>query len=155
VILRIAAVAIFCATLWAQPKPDFSGKWILNAAESDYGSGAQVPDRLVRTVEQRGSSLKYKVEREKDGRKGSFDVDLKIGGAPYESDAAGVVTAEWSGSTLVVKTLFNPGSDHASSQEENWTLSSDSKKVTDKFVYVRPDGKEVHVTRVFDKADRK
>lgn len=154
-ILRIAAVGIFCVTLWAQPKPDFSGTWVLNVAESDYTKGGQVPDRLVRTVEQRGSSLKYKVEREKDGRKGSFDVDLKIGGAPYESDAAGVVTAEWSGSTLVVKTLFNPGSDHASSQEENWTLSADGNKVTEKFVYIQPSGKEVHITRVFDKAAKK
>ena len=152
---RLRGMVFLCLALAAcaaaQSKPNFSGTWSLNRADSDYSAGGSLPDRLVRTVQHNGKSLRYTVEREKDGRKGSFDVELEIGGAPYESDAAGIVTAEWSGATLVIKTLYNPGTDREASQVEKWTLSADGKKVVDQLVFHRPDGKEVPIKRVFDK----
>lgn len=152
--LRLALLLLLAsASAWPQSKPDFSGVWTLNKAESDYSDPrAAVPDRLVRTVKQKGENLKYKVQRERGGQKGEFEVDLDIGGSPYESDAAGVVSAEWNGTTLVLKTLYNPGSDRQSDQEENWSLSADGKKLTDQLTVHPPrGGKEVHVKRVFDK----
>jgi hypothetical protein len=92
------------------------------------------------------------VEREKDGKKGSFEVDLVIGGSPFASDEAGVVEAEWKDQILSIKTLYNPGSDRESSQVENWALSADGKRLVDQFVATRHDGTEVHIRRVFDKA---
>ena len=68
----------------------------MSVADSDYSDKrAVVPDRLVLTVQQSGNALKYRFAREKDGKKTQYDVELTIGGPPYESDAAGVVTAEW------------------------------------------------------------
>jgi putative CocE/NonD family hydrolase len=67
-------------------KPNFSGTWKLKLADSDYSDpNASKPDSLVRTVKQTGDSLSYKVEREKNGEKTQFQVDLKIGGAAFES----------------------------------------------------------------------
>jgi hypothetical protein len=135
----------------AQSKPNFTGDWKLNSAASDYPGNPSIADRLTRTIKQDADALWYKIVREKDGKTGEFEVDLKIGGAAYESDAAGVVTAEWQGETLVIKTLFNPGSDQASSQVERWRLSNAGKTLVDQFVYFRTDGKETHIRRVFDK----
>src|SRR5438045_474282 len=94
------------ACVAAQTHPDFSGTWVLNPAESNYRANKpNMPDRLVRTIKQKGNRLSYKVASERQGKKGGFEVDLTIGGEGYESDAAGVVSAEWKGSTLVITTL--------------------------------------------------
>src|SRR5215469_7511931 len=113
-----AAFFLSCAigtALLAQQQPNFSGIWNLNAGESDYSDKrASKPDRLVITVQQKGDSLKYRLDRQKDGKKGSFEVEMTIGGPPYESDAAGVVTAQWRGDKLEVQTVYNPGQDRQS-----------------------------------------
>ncbi len=150
--MRFTLFLLVCTALFAQSKPDFSGKWKLNRAESDFSDPrATIPDRLTFSIQHQGDSLKYKVEREAAGKKGGFEVELEIGGAPYESDAAGVVSAEWKGNTLIVTTLYNPGSDRASDQKETWSLSSDGKKMMDEVLIHPPRGKEAHIRRVFDK----
>ena len=79
-------------------------------------------------------------------------MDVKVGGAPYESDEAGVISMEWKGSKLAVNTLYNPGQDRQSSNEEVWTLSPDGKRLTDDLTIHPPrNGAPVHVVRVFDK----
>lgn len=153
---RLAAVILFCAGatgLFAQQHPNFSGTWNLNLSESNYSDkSASKPDRLVISVQQKGESLRYRLEREQNGKKGSFDVSLTIGGDIFESDAAGVVTAEWKGDQLVIKTLYNPGQDRQSDQVETWSLSPDGKRLTDD-MHIHPpnNGSEVHVRRVLDK----
>lgn len=152
--------AILCLSLatlaWPQSKPDFSGAWSLNLADSDYSApGVSRPDRLVRTIQQKGDHIKYKVVREKNGQKGEFDVDVTIGGSPFASDEAGVVEAKWKGQTLEINTLYNPGSDRESSQTEEWTLSSDGRRLIDQYVAHRHDGGEVRIKRVFDKVEAK
>jgi hypothetical protein len=135
----------------AQTHPDFSGIWVLNPAESNYRANKpNMPNRLVRTIKQKGDKLSYKVESERNGKKGGFEVDLTIGGERYESDAAGVVSAEWKGSSLVITTLFNPDSDHPSDQTETWVLCEDGNKVVDELEYHSKQGKAL-MTRVFDK----
>jgi hypothetical protein len=136
-----------CATV--QTHPDFSGKWLLNQAESNYRAN-KPPDRLVRTIKQKGDKLSYKVESDRNGKKGGFEVDLTIGGEGYESDAAGVVSAEWKGSSLLIATLYNPTSDHPSDQTETWVLSEDGNKVVDELEYHSKQG-TARITRVFDK----
>lgn len=149
--LSFAAATILCA----QQHPDFSGNWSLNAAASDYGAkSASKPDRLTLNIQQKGDALKYHFERQKDGKKGAFDVDLKIGGREYESDAAGVVTAAWKGDKLEVNTLYNPGQDRQSDQVETWSLAAGGKQMIDE-VKIHPphNAAEVIVRRVLDKTN--
>jgi hypothetical protein len=89
------------------------------------------------------------VEREKDGQKTQFQVDLKIGGAAFESSQTGVVTAHWEGETLVIRNVVNPGTDRQTGHVERWVHSSDGTKVTDNYSAQLPHGKEVKITRVF------
>lgn len=147
---------LLAAVAWPQSKPDFSGVWNLNLADSDYSApGVSRPDRLVRTIQQKGDHLKYKVAREKDGRKGEFEVDVVIGGAPYASDEAGVVEAKWKGQSIEINTLFNPGSDRESSQTETWTLAPDGKRLIEQYVAHKHDGGQTQIKRVFDKVPGK
>src|SRR5256885_1419604 len=109
---RILCVSFaLAACAWAQSKPDFSGTWKLNPAESDFSDHGAVPDRLVRTLRQSGNALRYKEEWAKGDRKNQFDIELEIGGQADASDAAGIVTVEWKDSSLLVKILYNPGTD--------------------------------------------
>jgi hypothetical protein len=107
---------------------------------------------MTLTIQQKGDHFKYRLEREKDGKKASFDVDVSAGGAPFESDAAGVITLQWKGDVLAVDTLYNPGQDRQSGQSETWTLSADGKRLTDDLTAHPPQNRgAVHVVRVFDK----
>ena len=150
---RTSLLICFAGIAVAQQHPDFSGTWNLSVANSDYSDKrAVVPDRLVLTVQQSGDALKYRFAREKDGKKTHYDVDLTIGGPPFESDAAGVVTAEWKGGKLEIPTLLNPGQDRQSDQTETWSLSPDGKQLIDDMLIHPPrNAREVHIKRVFDK----
>ena len=152
-LVRISLLLCVAGISVAQQHPDFSGTWNLNVADSDYSDKhAVVPDRLVLTVQQSGDALKYRLAREKDGKKTHYDVELTISGPPYESDAAGVVTAEWKGDKLEIPTLFNPGQDRQSDQTETWSLSADGKRLIDDVLIHPPrNGPEVHIKRVLDK----
>jgi hypothetical protein len=137
----------------AQSHPNFSGTWKLNVADSDFSDKrAVVPDRLVLTIQLKNDRLKWHNDWAKGDKKNNFDVDVTIGGSPYESDAAGVVTAEWKGDALLVNILYNPGSDRQSDQVETWTLSTDGKKLIDEMIVHPPrNAAEVHIKRVFEK----
>ena len=153
---RLLFLSLLITSLWAQTKPNFSGTWKLNVAESDFSDKrAAVPDRMVWTLEQKGDHVAYKVEVERQGKKNGFDLDADIGGAPFESDDAGIVSFQWKGLGLVVDTLYNPGTDRQSSMQEIWTLSFDGKKLSDEVVYHMPktakNPADVHFKRVFDR----
>jgi hypothetical protein len=125
----------------------------MNLAASDYSEAdAKKPDRFTISIQHKGDALKYRVDREKDGKKDRFEVDLNIGGSPFESDAAGVVSAEWKGDRLEVQTLYNPGQDRQSYQTETWSISAEGKLVDDVVIHPPRNGAAVHVRRVLDKA---
>jgi hypothetical protein len=137
----------------AQSKPNFDGTWILNLGASDYNSaGPNRPDKIKMTIHQKGDHFLYRFDREKDGKKSGYDVDVTVGSSPYESDAAGIISMEWKGDVLVVSTLYNPGQDRQSDQVSTWTLSADGKRLTDDLTAHPPKQQPaIHIVRVFDK----
>ena len=135
----------------AQSKADFTGVWKLNAAASDFSDHGAVPDRYIRTLRQSGNTLRYKEEWARGDSKSSFDIQLKLGGPPDVSDAAGIVTVEKKDATLLVKILYNPGTDREAQQTEIWSLSGDGKQLLDQTTYRTAKGREFHLKRVFDK----
>lgn len=80
---------------------------------------------------------------------------LQIGGSPYESNEAGIITVERKETSLAVDTLYNPQNERRSSMEEIWTLSADGNTLTDTAIFHPPsaakDPSEVRLTRVFKK----
>ena len=148
-VLYLSLAFAICAA--AQSKPNFSGTWVLNAAASDFSDHGVVPDRLVRTLRHHGGALGYKEEWAKGDRKTKFDIELEIGGAADESDAAGIVEVKWKDATLLVNILYNPGTPRQAEQFEKWSLSDDGKRLVDETMWRTAKGQEFHFKRVFDK----
>jgi hypothetical protein len=139
---------------WAQSKPDFSGVWKLNIDDTEFTGAKPSPATFsaIRTVEQKNNELRLKVVRMNDGKKGGFNfVRIPFGGDPHVSNEAGIITAEWKEQTLHFHYLYNPGTDRESERTEDWTLSTDGKKLIDQEWFKRPDGKELRYKVVFDK----
>jgi hypothetical protein len=133
-LFALASVLALSVVAPAQnPRPDFSGTWVLDAAKSQapmLPQSAQLvvaqSDKLL-SIEHTASNgtgtqvnkLSYHI----DGSP-SKNSTTPPGGQPIEFNS----TTEWSGRTLVITTTadFNGGF----KQVERWTLSSDGKQLT-------------------------
>ena len=113
-------LAMACTAFVQGPpsKPDFSGRWTLNIAASEF-QGARPSSAtlsVVRTVEHKRNELRLKIERVSNGQKSGFNfVTIPIGGAePHVSNEAGIITAKWNDDTLHFDYLYNPGTERQS-----------------------------------------
>jgi hypothetical protein len=92
------AMSFVSVTQGPVSKPDFSGRWKLNIAETEFPGARPSPAtfNVIRTVEQKRNELRLKIERLNNGQKSGFNfVTIPIGGgAPHVSDEAGIITAE-------------------------------------------------------------
>ena len=62
------------ASLAAADRPDFTGTWRLNAAQSNYPNKNAIPSKLLKIVEMKGDALHYIVERELVGKSSRMDL---------------------------------------------------------------------------------
>ena len=92
--VKSAAAPAAATAACAETKPNFTGTWLLNLAESKFPANVSPADRLVHVVQQRCDTLRHKLDRQKGDQRGGFEVEVKIGGPTYESDATGVVSAK-------------------------------------------------------------
>jgi hypothetical protein len=152
----ILLLAVVVRPSHAQPPPNFSGTWKLNASESNLTDRrVAAPDSLIWKIEQRGDHFSYTIERVGQSKKSGFTAQIDIGGGPFESDEAGIITARWQGPNLLVDTLYNPGNERRASMEEVWTLGENGTKLIDNVVYHVPKNAknqaDVIFKRVFEK----
>jgi len=150
--LRSFALFLALAAIAAAQHPNFSGTWSLNLAESDFSDKrASAPDSLLLTVHQQGDDFRYDLLREKAGKKGRGHTDLVIG-VPMEQSLGGTASAEWKGSSLEFKLIYNPGEATESEAVDTWSLSADGKKLISELITHLPNnGGDAHVRRVFDR----
>jgi len=137
-----------------QSKPDFSGRWKMNIEETEFLGPKPSPATFsaVRTVEQKRSELRLKIERLNKRQKSGFSfVTIPIGGGTHESDEAGIITAQWNDETLHFTYLYNPGTERQQQRTEDWTLAPDGKKLVDQEWTKLPDGRELRYKVVFDR----
>jgi len=150
---RIAVLSVFVAIAAAAQHPNFSGTWTLNLAESDFtDKHASAPDTLVLTVHENGDDVKYRSQREKQGKKSEGHVDVTIGLSGNQIGGDGTASAEWKAEKLEFKLIQNAGEETQYEVVDTWSLSPDGKKLTSDFVTHLPkNGGDVHLRRVFDK----
>jgi hypothetical protein len=135
-------------------KPDFSGRWQLNIAETEFPGArpSAATFSVIRTVEQKPNELRLKIERVSNGQKSGFNfVTIPIGGGQHVSDEAGIITAQWKDDTLHFNYMYNPGTERQSERSEDWSLSTDGTKLLDQEWVKRPDGQELRYKIVFDR----
>jgi hypothetical protein len=139
----IFALSLSAAILAAADRPDFTGTWRLNAAQSNYPNKNAIPSKLLKIVEMKGESLHYIVERDLAGKSSRMDLQLTIGVTDPDSN----VTARWDGSTMVVELVSTDGV----RQIEHWTLEPGGKRLTDHTVIQQPGKPEAEILRVYEK----
>ena len=125
----------------AAPKPDFSGKWEMNASKSAFGP-IPVPTSLVRTIlhvdpsltiteEQKGGSGDHVSTRQytTDGKQSTFQ----------ENGAVVHATANWDGESLVIRSTADTGG-VAIVFTEKMTMSNQNRTLTDAVHIETPQG---------------
>jgi len=146
----ICVIALLCTTV-AQAKPNFSGRWKMNASRSDFGAIA-APTSLVQQVTHNDPDLK--VVTTQVGEMGDFTLEYS-----YTTDGKECVnkfrdierksTVKWEGDTLVIESRMDVGG-NAVTVIEKWSLSEDGKTLTSNRLLKGPEG-ETNVKTVLEK----
>jgi hypothetical protein len=128
----LAAVAVLAvAGPVSAQSPDFSGTWVLNLAESNFG-GMPAPSSLTQVITQDASSVKAAVKQTSDFGEMAFDFTFTTDGKENVNDAGGMQvksTAKWDGPALVLdSTMDIQGS--PMTMNDRWSLSPDGKRMT-------------------------
>jgi hypothetical protein len=126
-------------------RPNFSGTWKLNLAESTFPGAT--PTGVTRVIEQADDRLDCTHEREIDGKNNRMHFNVVIAGDGEKMDADAQIFAQWKGDALLVILKFENGM----RQTQSWRLSQDRKKFVDTTRVRQADGTEATTTRVFDK----
>ncbi len=131
--LFVMVMALAVAGLsFAQAKPDFSGKWLLDATKSDQMGGRQggaapaAPAPM--TVKQTATDLTQEVVRGENTMTTVFKLD---GTESVNKTQRGESksTAKFDGAKLVIKTT-QEGPNGAVETTASWSLSADGKELT-------------------------
>jgi hypothetical protein len=129
--LAAAALVAAAATTAAAQAPDFTGQWEMNAAKSDLGPAAGALTKLVFTIQQSPTTLKFSqaisttqgdqtIEQE-------FTLDGKEVTRTVPTGQTVVTTAKVEGGAIVLAGKVQ-GAD--AGQTSRWTLAPDGKSMT-------------------------
>ncbi len=154
-LLTLATLLLVAVAMLASPpKPDFTGKWVLNIAKSDFGP-LPVPKSRTDEITQKGDHIKIvRTQTNSDDQTATLTLDCPIGGADcntsYSTNQVTVkAKATWSGEALVVDMNLTSGENQLQAID-TMTLSADGKTITAKRHIATSMG-EGDVTLVLDK----
>jgi hypothetical protein len=131
----LVIAALFGLVGWApaaaQPKPNFTGDWKMNAAASNFG-GMPVPTSLTQKVAHEEPTMK--IASAQSGEFGDWNTDFTFTTDGKECvNSAGEFqlksTLEWEGPVLVVDSKMD-FQGNAATFTDRWTLSEDGKTLT-------------------------
>ena len=113
-------------------KPDFSGRWVLDAAKSDFG-GAQAPTERVDDIKQTARRIDVVRTVTTPGGARKVELQFDLTGAPTKQTTPNgefTATVAWKGRQLVTtaKGKTPDGSDLTIT--DTWELSADRKQLT-------------------------
>lgn len=150
VVAALVSTLLLLASAMAQPRPDFSGDWKMNAAKSNFGGGPS-PTSMTRKITHVEPKITI-VEAQSGGVAGEQnlnrtfttdgkDITISSGGVDLRSSAA------WEGSAMVVTTNVDVASVVYS---DRMTLSDDRRELRSEVTLSSPQG-QIQVTIVFDR----
>jgi len=138
------AIVILASLLFGpalSAKPDFTGKWKMNASKSDFGT-LPAPEKLDRAIEHKDPDISVKTVQV--GHQGEVKTEFHYttDGKEFTAKSAfGEIkgTAKWAGDTLVVETKRSVQGAEIT-QVGRWTLSEDGKALSVHSVIQTPNG---------------
>jgi hypothetical protein len=156
---RVCAILANCLLLgcaasmasMAADKPNFSGKWKLNAGKSDFGPMPK-PERIDYVLTHKDPELNVKSTALTQVGEVTNEVKILTDGTEFTNDLHGQQikgSATWEGKTLVVtQKATMQGTEILVVQK--WTLSEDGKSLTQEVSISTPQG-ELKQKAVLDK----
>lgn len=135
-IASIGASALLApAALYGQTeRPDFSGKWIMDAAKSEQGP--LTPQTMSYIIQQKGSQITADRTITTPSGESTAHLVFEIDGKPWKNEwkqgamsVVGLSTLSWENTTLIIKTLISADGQEVQ-QMDRWTLGPDGKTVT-------------------------
>jgi hypothetical protein len=155
-LLFAALIGIVAAPAWAQDaRPNFTGKWSLDAAKSDFGQ-MPAPDSVVHVIEHKEPNIKITTTQKSQGGETSNERNLTTDGKETTSKITMMgtpqdvrTTAKWDGEKLAMTARFD-AQGAAIELNDSWTLSEGGKVLTIQRVARTPQG-DFTVKTVFNK----
>jgi protein-S-isoprenylcysteine O-methyltransferase Ste14 len=150
----LAAMLLSAALLdAADGKPDFTGRWTLVPARSNFGV-LPGPDARIDRVEHADPLLRVSSTQTRDGKESTGAWDCRVDGSACKVEIRGAgprlgAGADWDGSALVLGSQgeYNGGQVRIA---DRWTLSTDRKTLTVSRRLASEAG-ETHQTLVFER----
>ncbi len=147
----VAGAMMLLSTAFALAKPNFSGRWKMNASLSDFGT-MTAPTSLVQQITHNDPDLK--VVTTQVGEMGEFKIE-----SSYTTDGKECVnkfnnlerksTLTWAGDTLVIESKMDMRG-NAVVISEKWSLSEDGRILTIQRHLKGPEG-ETDIRTVLEK----
>jgi hypothetical protein len=145
--MKLAPIAL-AAALPLAAAPDFSGRWMLNNAKSQFGQ-FPAPEVMMRSVKVSGVQLAMTTYQK--GTQGEVTTELKYttDGKP-SANGASTGVARIDGETLVIESS-REAQGAKLTQRDVWTISPDGKTLTVQSHITLPNG-AFDVKQVFERA---
>jgi hypothetical protein len=135
--MLMLALFLLAAQTPASSKPDFSGQWVLNAAESDFGP---IPQPQCRGLKLSHNEPELIVEETQPGGEPcGLSIRYTTDGTPVTyraNNATQRARLTWSGNAFVIER----SSDNGVMLRSEGTLSADGRKMTRAFSAESPQG---------------
>lgn len=148
---RLFTMALLLPASLALAKPDFSGQWKLDPAQSDFGA-LPAPTSMERSVEHKDPKLSFKSVQTGPRGEARIELTLTTDGKPFTGKSQfGEIRgkARWEGDVLVIETTRSvQGGEIA--QTDRWQLSADGKSMTVHTTIALPQG-GAEIKTTFDK----
>jgi hypothetical protein len=148
----LALLLCFALAAAAAEKPDFTGKWKLNASKSDLGQ-MPVPDKWEMTVEHKDPNVKSTTVTAGQMGERTMEAVYKTDGTETTNkgfgDSETKSTAKWDGGVLAIVTNME-FQGNKMTMESRWSLSGDGKVLTMDQT-MKSDRGEFNMKRVLDK----
>lgn len=125
-------LALLTLTAWAAERPNFTGKWTLVPAKSDFGI-LPVPERFERTIGQSGDEVKLSTVQGTADKESRSDVTFVTDGIEHTQMIGTYqvkITGTWRGSQLEVISKRVVSGGVPIETTDLWTLAADGKSMT-------------------------
>jgi hypothetical protein len=126
----LLAVSALAAS--AADRPDFSGKWVLNTAKSDFGI-LPVPERFERTIVQTSTEVKLTTIQGVAEKESRSDVTFVTDGMEHTQMIGTYevkITGTWRSNQLEVVSKRTVQGGVPIATTDLWTLAADGKSMT-------------------------
>ncbi len=133
ILISLAAAGVLYGQAAATaPQPNFSGRWRMDKAKSDF-AGFTVPDMVVRVIDQHDPTMNIHTVETINGKTSTADVSYFLDGSGAKNVINGrdaISKAFWDGPALMIRTYTKDSKGNEVEIMDRYELSGDGDTLT-------------------------